>query len=117
MRIRSSSEASGYAIGDLALVQLQYLQELPTPSEYIRDLMLGRVIAHEIGHALLGPEHSSQGIMQARWGDEQLLRAASELVFTPDQEKALRLEVKARHVEKLEAFQTDVQELAASHER
>jgi len=46
-----------------------------------------------------------------------LLRAASELVFTPDQEKALRLEVKARHAEKIEAFQTDVQELAASHER
>ncbi len=98
--VHATSEASGYAIGDLALVQLQYLQKLPTPSEYFRDMMLGRVIAHEIGHALLGPEHSSQGIMQARWDAEQLLRAASELVFTPDQEKALRLAVKARHAGK-----------------
>jgi len=115
--VHASSEASGYAIGDLALVQMQYLQELPTPSEYFRDLMLGRVIAHEIGHALLGPEHSSQGIMQARWGDEQLLRAASELVFTPDQEKALRLAVKARRAGKPVVSQTDTQELAASQER
>jgi hypothetical protein len=109
----ATSEASGYAIGDLALVQLQYLQELPTPSEYFRYLMLGRVIAHEIGHALLGPEHSSQGIMQARWGNEQLLRAASELVFTPDQEKALRLAIKARLTGKPDAFQTDATSLWA----
>ena len=115
--VHATSEASGYAIGDLALVQLQYLQELPTPSEYFRDMMLGRVIAHEIGHALLGPEHSSQGIMQARWGDEQLLRAASELVFTPDQEKALRMAVTARRAGKPVASQTDTQELAASQER
>jgi hypothetical protein len=113
----AKSEASGYAIGDLALVQLQYLQELPTPSEYFRYLMLGRVIAHEIGHALLGPEHSSQGIMQARWGDEQLLRAASELVFTPDQEEALRSAVTARRAGKPDVSQTDTQELAARHER
>jgi hypothetical protein len=115
--VHALSEASGYAIGDLALVQLQYLQELPTPSEYFRDLMLGRVIAHEIGHALLGPKHSSHGIMQARWGDEQLLRAASELVSTPDQENALRLAIKARLTGKPDAFQTDAQELAARHER
>ena len=102
--VHATSEASGYAIGDLALVQLQYLQGLPTPSEYFRDMMLGRVIAHEIGHALLGPEHSSQGIMQARWGDEQLLRAASELVFTPDQEKALRMAVTARRAGKARGF-------------
>jgi len=98
MRIRSSSEASGYTIGDLVLVQLEYLQKLPTLSEYFRDLMLGRVIAHEIGHALLGGGHSSQGIMQARWGTEQLkLRALSEMVFTLDQEKALQLAVKMRN--------------------
>ena len=117
MRIRSPSEASGYAIGDLALVQLEYLQELQAPSEYFRYLMLGRVIAHEIGHILLGPEHSSQGIMQARWGNEQLLRANGELVFTPDQEKALRLAVKARLAGEPDSFQTDAQEHAARHER
>ncbi len=115
--VHATSEASGYAIGDLALVQLQYLEELPTSSEFFRDLMLGRVIAHEIGHALLGPEHSPQGIMQARWGDQQLLRAASELVFTPDQEKALRLAVKARYAGKPEGLQADAQEPAAPYEK
>jgi len=39
------------------------------------------------------------------------------MLFTPDQEKALRLAVKARHAEKLEALQSDVQELTARHER
>ena len=115
--VHATSEASGYAIGDLALVQLQYLQKLPTASEYFRDMILGRVIAHEIGHALLGPEHSSQGIMQASWGDEQLLRAASELVFTPDQEKALRMAVTARHAGRPVVSQINIQELAASQER
>jgi len=97
MRIPASGEASGFAFGDLALVQLEYLQELPTPTEHIRYLMLGRVIAHEFGHALLGAGHSSQGIMQARWDEEQFkLTAASEMVFTPDQERALRRAVKTR---------------------
>jgi hypothetical protein len=36
--------------------------------------------------------------MQARWGKEQLnLKAVSEMFFTPDQERALRLAVKARN--------------------
>jgi hypothetical protein len=39
------------------------------------------------------------------------------MVFTPDQEKALRLAIKARLTGKPEAFQTDAQELAARHER
>jgi len=96
-RVQVSPETGGFTIGNLALVQMQYLQELPTPSEYVRDLMLGRVIAHEFGHALLGPGHSSQGIMRACWGKELWeFTGANDMVFTPDQEKALRLAVKAR---------------------
>ena len=107
-RVQVSPETGGFTIGNLALVQMQYLQELPTPSEYIRGLMLGRVIAHEFGHALLGPGHSSQGIMRARWGKELWeFTGANDMVFTPDQEKALRLAVKARHAEMSETIQTD----------
>jgi len=51
-----------------------------------------------LGHALLGAEHSSQGIMKALWGKAQLeLKAAAEMVFTPDQERALRLAVETRN--------------------
>ena len=97
MRINASAEATGFTIGNLATVQLEPLLDLPTPTLYFRKQILGRAIAHEFGHALLGPGHSSQGIMRACWGNEQWeFIAANDMVFTPDQEKALRLAVQAR---------------------
>jgi len=54
--------------------------------------MLGCVIAHELGHLLLGTNsHSASGLMQPRW-DSYALRAAalSSLFFTPAQSAALR---------------------------
>jgi hypothetical protein len=110
MGVYASGEVAGFTIGDLATVQLEPLLELQlqTPTECFLPLMLGRAIAHEFGHALLGPEHSSQGIMQALWGGEQLgLAAADAMVFTADQERALRLAVKARLAGKPDVFQTD----------
>jgi hypothetical protein len=48
------------------------------------SLLLGKVIAHEVGHLLLDPGHSRSGIMQARiypqWVD----------LFTPQQARALQ---------------------------
>jgi hypothetical protein len=54
--------------------------------------MLGYVIAHEVGHLLLGTNsHSDSGVMQARWRATALLAAARiSLFFTPDQAAALR---------------------------
>jgi hypothetical protein len=54
--------------------------------------MLGFVIAHEVGHLLLGTNsHSDSGLMQARW-DASALQAAvhRNLFFTPGQSAALR---------------------------
>ncbi|MBS1842486.1 MAG: hypothetical protein JSS69_09245 [Acidobacteria bacterium] len=54
--------------------------------------MLGCVLAHELGHLLLGANsHSASGVMQARW-DASTLRIAAEssLFFTPAQSAALR---------------------------
>jgi hypothetical protein len=96
-RIHASAEIAGFTIGDYATVQLEPLLERRTATECFVPLMLGRAIAHEIGHALLGGGHSSQGIMQARWGPRQLeFTATNDMVFTPDQEKSLRLAVKTR---------------------
>lgn len=49
--------------------------------------LLGRVMAHEIGHLLLGDNaHSRRGIMQAAWADRQLaMRADAEMIFTEKQ--------------------------------
>ncbi len=56
------------------------------------DIMLGHVIAHEMGHLLLGEgSHSSQGLMKARWGGKELDSAArGNLLFTDKQTARIR---------------------------
>jgi hypothetical protein len=56
------------------------------------DAILGDVIAHELGHLLLGNHaHSVQGIMRARWQADQLHGlSAGRLFFTTDQAARLR---------------------------
>jgi hypothetical protein len=60
------------------------------------SVFLGCVMAHELGHLLLGnPEHSATGIMQPRWGSPQMRQALTgNLLFTPQQ--AARIQAKAR---------------------
>ena len=67
-------------------------------SENVRPVeasMLGHVMAHEIGHLLLGSNaHSRHGIMQARWKRDQLRSIATGgLLFTPEQAVEMRSKV------------------------
>jgi hypothetical protein len=118
VRIHASAENIGFTFGNMATVQMEPLQKSEGTRVCFSYQMLARAMAHEFGHALLGPGHASQGIMRAGWGEEQLeFTGAHDMVFTPDQEKALRLAVKARQAGKPDAFQTDAQELATRHER
>ena len=59
-------------------------------------VLLGCVIAHELGHLLLRtPGHDPRGIMQAQWGSAQLHQALiGKLLFTKDQ--AIRIQSQAR---------------------
>ena len=54
--------------------------------------LLGYVIAHEVGHLLLGTDsHSHDGIMQGRWEDAQLREAGKgNLQFTSSQAALMR---------------------------
>jgi hypothetical protein len=54
--------------------------------------VLGHVMAHEIGHLLLGTNaHSAAGIMQPHWTGEALRRVGmGTLFFTPDQARTMR---------------------------
>ena len=56
---------------------------------------LGNVMAHEIGHLLLGPKaHSPAGIMKAKWNQQELQPAAlASLRFTPQQADVIQNEV------------------------
>jgi hypothetical protein len=65
---------------------------------YEVPLILGYVMAHEIGHLLLGARsHSEVGIMQGRWGRKQIkLLMRGRLGFTAQQSKLMRSEAYRR---------------------
>jgi hypothetical protein len=61
------------------------------------SVILGYVMAHEVGHLLLGPGHQPTGIMGARWNRDDLQRAAcGQLCFSREQAELLRAAVAAR---------------------
>jgi hypothetical protein len=59
--------------------------------------ILGSVMAHELGHLLLGSNsHAPTGIMRARWQGEELGRAArGSLLFTAEQSEHMRAKLVA----------------------
>jgi hypothetical protein len=59
--------------------------------ENAQGIILGHVIAHEIGHILLGPgSHSEKGIMSFPWGRKRLVDASrGRLQFTPEQARKI----------------------------
>jgi hypothetical protein len=61
-------------------------------------VILGCVIAHEIGHLLLGNNaHSESGIMQREWKREQLTQAMrGRLLFTVEQAETIREQAQVR---------------------
>jgi hypothetical protein len=78
--------------GAYANVYYQNLVASPGHPELGDGEMLGYVIAHELGHLLLGlHSHSDSGVMQAHWRGPVLQAAAkAALFFTPSQAAAIR---------------------------
>jgi hypothetical protein len=72
-----------------------YYAHLAEPNAHLplgEGELLGCVIAHEVGHLLLGTDsHSHEGIMQGHWEDPQLREAGKgNLQFTPSQAGLMR---------------------------
>lgn len=79
----------GFAAGTQAWV---FVSHVRTASEF-HDffIILGDVMAHELGHLLLGPGHSPSGIMCPSYRRETLLNAEfGRLLFTPEQARRMR---------------------------
>ena len=57
---------------------------------------LGLVLAHEVGHLLLGESHADVGLMRAQWPDAELNRAAAAWRFTPDEAATLQARIQDR---------------------
>jgi hypothetical protein len=70
-------------------------QELGTTSSQGVDRILGSVMAHELGHLLLGlNSHSVSGLMRARWENDELrCLDMGTLVFLPEQGKRMRARI------------------------
>lgn len=60
--------------------------------------VLGHVMAHELGHLLLGSNaHSQLGIMKPHWSSEELQRITmGRLLFTPQQAQSMKNKLKDR---------------------
>jgi len=88
-------EAGKGAYADVFLTPIEQMTALDR--ELSLDAILGDVIAHELGHLLLGNHaHSVQGIMRARWQSDQLHGlSAGRLFFTTDQAAQLRNNVQS----------------------
>ena len=91
--------AFGFAVPPiLASVYYEPAARLARIEGYELTSILAGVIAHELGHLLLGSgSHSKFGIMQGQWGSKclQLVRW-NALQFTPEQSKLIRAEGQRR---------------------
>jgi len=56
----------------LAEVYYQSVQQFASLRDVEPGVLLGCVMAHELGHLLLGPEHARHGIMRAAWNNLEL---------------------------------------------
>ncbi len=87
-------DAAGYAVlspeGRYAAVFLPGVARTAAQTEVDAGTVLGAIMAHEIGHLLLGPAHSG-GVMSARL-DRRQMRAAErgELLFRGEDARQIR---------------------------
>lgn len=84
--------------GTLATIYVNRVDSLARGTGADAVVLLGRTVAHEVGHLLLGSTaHSNAGLMKAVWSRDVLLRnRARDWAFTPREALALRNAVRER---------------------
>lgn len=92
--------------GSLATVYVDRVEELAGVSRIDLPTLLGRAIAHEIGHLLLGTAaHARDGVMRAVWSPEALRHSTNgDWRFTPDDAEALREAARRRSAQPLHTW-------------
>jgi len=94
-----ADDAFGFAVPPLlANVYYEHVTRLARIEGYEVTSILAGIIAHEIGHLMLGTSnHSETGLMQRHWGRIQLQSVrCGGLQFTPQQSKLIRAEGQRR---------------------
>jgi hypothetical protein len=89
-------EDSGF--GTVAQVCAHCCEELAKGIESMHAAILGHVMAHELGHLLLGNgSHGATGLMHVPWDKKELVTIAQGLLlFTPWEGDKMRRQVSAR---------------------
>jgi hypothetical protein len=84
--------------GALATIYLDRVKWLADVSTAHVATLLGRAIAHELGHLLLGtPEHGRFGVMRAIWSSQMVRNSArADWRFSAREAKQMRAAVTAR---------------------
>lgn len=78
--------------GAFARVYADRIRWKANEAHFRADVLLGRAIAHEVGHLLLGTaNHSSRGLMRAFWSTDEILRGQrADWTFTAADSALLR---------------------------
>lgn len=90
----------GLAAASQVIIINERTEEIVRSGEATYPLVLGITIAHELGHALLGPNsHSESGIMRPRFLGADFRKAQSKTpAFTPEQAEQMRNTVHQRKI-------------------
>ena len=90
----------GTATGTIANVYADRIGTLADGVGIDRVRLLGRAIAHEIGHLLLGTSaHSAHGLMRAVWSNKELQRnLPADWQFSDEDAKTMRRVIEARRL-------------------
>jgi hypothetical protein len=85
----------GFAAGPQVTIFNKRTEDIAFNAEVTHPEILAIAIAHEFGHALLGPgSHSETGIMRPRMEPEDFRKAqCKSLAFTPEQGERMRRQV------------------------
>ena len=84
--------------GTLATVYADRVESLASFAQIEPGTLLGRTLAHEIGHLLLGSSvHAPRGLMRACWSSRELQRnVAADWVFSRQEGATARRQLAAR---------------------
>lgn len=118
VRLPSTDTAAGYVtlgyslvetpvrFGSLATVYVDRVADLAAASRVDLPTLLGRAIAHEVGHLLLGTSaHARTGVMRAVWSPEALQRSGpDQWRFTARDAEALREGARRRTAQPLHTW-------------
>ena len=97
-RLGDAQVDTGQGVGVLATVFADRVHRVAARARGDAAILLGRAVAHEVGHLLIGsPRHSRNGLMRAWWTDSELRRDRdSDWQFSPRQGARIRAAVVAR---------------------